>query len=314
MAKVEGMPLGALENGVPWSWETFGEYLDRLEGGDRGERRLPRRSLRAAQVRDGRGRRRARRRPTSRSPRWSPSSTARSRPAGSASRPRSRTRTPTATGKPVPSRWATHEEVLALCGAVKDHEGTTLEGIVDGCLDQFSDDEIDLLVQMSVAGDRPLNWNVLTVDSRVPQRVPRQLEASTQAAAAGGRRRRAHDAGHRPDEHELPQLLRALHAPGLEGRHDAAGPRAHREAAGPGDPRAGWTSGRTATRPACSVASPTGGTTCSATPTPPPTRASRAGRVREIVAERGTAPFDTLLDIVIERRPAHDPLADRARR
>src|SRR3954451_8670501 len=33
MAKVEGMPLGALENGVPWSWETFGEYLDRLEGG-----------------------------------------------------------------------------------------------------------------------------------------------------------------------------------------------------------------------------------------------------------------------------------------
>lgn len=32
MAKVEGMPLGALEAGVPWGWETFGEYLDALEG------------------------------------------------------------------------------------------------------------------------------------------------------------------------------------------------------------------------------------------------------------------------------------------
>ena len=32
MAKVEGMPLPALEQGVPWNWSTFGEYLDRLEG------------------------------------------------------------------------------------------------------------------------------------------------------------------------------------------------------------------------------------------------------------------------------------------
>src|SRR5215207_5218580 len=32
MARVEGMPLAALENGVPWGWETFGEYLDRLDG------------------------------------------------------------------------------------------------------------------------------------------------------------------------------------------------------------------------------------------------------------------------------------------
>ena len=32
MAKVEGMPLAALENGVPWNWSTFGEYLDRFEG------------------------------------------------------------------------------------------------------------------------------------------------------------------------------------------------------------------------------------------------------------------------------------------
>src|SRR5262249_38047466 len=32
MAKVEGMPLRALETGVSWDWHTFGDYLDRLEG------------------------------------------------------------------------------------------------------------------------------------------------------------------------------------------------------------------------------------------------------------------------------------------
>lgn len=33
MAKVEGMPLAALENGVPWACESFGEYLAKLDGG-----------------------------------------------------------------------------------------------------------------------------------------------------------------------------------------------------------------------------------------------------------------------------------------
>ncbi|HEX6311804.1 MAG TPA: amidohydrolase family protein, partial [Acidimicrobiia bacterium] len=32
MARVEGMPLAALEEGVDWRWETVAEYLDRLDG------------------------------------------------------------------------------------------------------------------------------------------------------------------------------------------------------------------------------------------------------------------------------------------
>src|SRR3954452_10475243 len=32
MQKVEGMPLEALESGVPWGWETFADYLDAVEG------------------------------------------------------------------------------------------------------------------------------------------------------------------------------------------------------------------------------------------------------------------------------------------
>ena len=31
LAEVEGIPLAALEAGVPWDWRSFGDFLDRLE-------------------------------------------------------------------------------------------------------------------------------------------------------------------------------------------------------------------------------------------------------------------------------------------
>ncbi len=37
MARVEGMPLEALERGLTWDWQSFGEYLDRLDGNGREE-------------------------------------------------------------------------------------------------------------------------------------------------------------------------------------------------------------------------------------------------------------------------------------
>jgi N-acyl-D-aspartate/D-glutamate deacylase len=90
-------------------------------------------------------------------------------------------------GRPVASRHALPDELLALSRAVGEHEGTQLEAIVAGCLDRFEDDEIELLVEMSAAAGRPLNWNVLTIDAAVPERVPRQLLPSERARKAGGR-------------------------------------------------------------------------------------------------------------------------------
>jgi N-acyl-D-aspartate/D-glutamate deacylase len=40
---------------------------------------------------------------------------------------------------------------------------------------------------MTTTARRPLNWNLLTVDSRTPEKTARQLEASARAADAGGR-------------------------------------------------------------------------------------------------------------------------------
>ncbi len=76
--------------------------------------------------------------------------------------------------------------MLALCGAVKDHEGTSLEYVTTGCLQGFTDDEVDLMAEMTLAGRRPLNWNVLTIDSREPQRYHDQIAACEQVRERGG--------------------------------------------------------------------------------------------------------------------------------
>jgi N-acyl-D-aspartate/D-glutamate deacylase len=186
MVRVEGMPKAALENGVPWNWSSFGDYLGKLEGNLGvnagflvGHCALRRQVMGEASVGN------------EATPAQIEAMKALLRDAIAAggmgfSTTQAFTHSD-GDGQPVPSRWSTRDELLRLCEVTGEHEGTTLEGIVQGCLDQFSDDEIDLLVGMSVAADRPINWNVLTVDARVPERVTRQLGASSAAAEAGGR-------------------------------------------------------------------------------------------------------------------------------
>jgi N-acyl-D-aspartate/D-glutamate deacylase len=185
MAKVEGMPLKALEDGVPWNWSSFAEYLDRLEGhlgvnagflvGHCALRRKVLGTERGAEVATGEEVEAMRR------------LLAESLEAGGLGFSSSQSRTHSdGDGNPVTSRYADRAEMLAFCEEVRDHEGTTLEYITNGCLDTFSDEEIDLMVAMTTTAQRPLNWNVLTVDSRAKEKVDRQLDASRAAQRAGG--------------------------------------------------------------------------------------------------------------------------------
>ncbi|WP_217206586.1 amidohydrolase family protein [Streptomyces sp. AC550_RSS872] len=186
MSKVEGMSLVSLEEGAPWSWSSFGEYLDALEGriavnaGFMVGHCALRRYVMGPEAVGGQ--------PSGEqldamlrllhdamdAGAWGFSTTQSSSHSDG-------------DGKPVASRHALPEELLAMSRAVGEHEGTQIEAIVAGCLDQFSDAEIDLFVEMSAAAGRPLNWNVLTIDAAVPERVPRQLLASERARKAGGR-------------------------------------------------------------------------------------------------------------------------------
>src|SRR5690606_41866378 len=89
--------------------------------------------------------------------------------------------------RPVASRWAAEEELLALASVVSRHEGTTLEFASNGCLDGFDDDEVEFMIRFTRAGNRPLNWNVLTIDSHAPERYRNQLAAMDRCREAGAR-------------------------------------------------------------------------------------------------------------------------------
>ncbi|MEU3314111.1 amidohydrolase family protein [Streptomyces sp. NPDC048387] len=186
MSKVEGMALAALEEGVDWSWSGFGEYLDALEGriavnaGFMVGHCALRRHVMGEAATGGTPT------PAELDAMLALLHEAMDAGAWGLSTTQSSTHSD-GDGAPVASRHAAPAELLALCRAVGDHEGTQLEAIVAGCLDQFADEEIDLLVDMSAAAGRPLNWNVLTIDAAVPERVPRQLVPSERARKAGGR-------------------------------------------------------------------------------------------------------------------------------
>jgi len=184
MSVVEGMPLEALEQGIDWNWQSFGEWLDRLDGqtavnagflvGHCALRRtvLGDRSVRDeandSEVEQMRG------------------LLADSIRAGGLGLSSSRSFTHRdGDGEPVPSRAASEDELLTLCGEVSEHAGTTLEFITDGCLHGFNDAEVDLMARMSLRAERPLNWNVFTIDSREPDRFENQLSAQEKAAERG---------------------------------------------------------------------------------------------------------------------------------
>ena len=182
MATVEGMPLDALEAGPAWDWQSFGEWLDRIDGalgvnaGFLVGHSTMRRVVMGADAVGGTA-----------SPEQvdamvdlAHESMTEGALGVSSSLGEAHT---DADGNPVPSRASSHEELLALAGAVRDHPGTTLEFIA--AMGEIPEDRIELMADMSVAADRPLNWNIL--GSLSPTEVyEQQLTSCDRATEKGG--------------------------------------------------------------------------------------------------------------------------------
>jgi N-acyl-D-aspartate/D-glutamate deacylase len=184
LARVEGMPLEALEAGVRCDWTTTAEYLDRFDGHTTpnvgfmvGHSALRRHVLheeaneRAATPAEittmcelldaglaagGMGF----------SSTWSPTHNDH-------------------LGMPVPSRAATQDELFAFCQVVRRHEGTCLEFIP--AVGQFGEETMALMATMSRTADRVLNWNNMLVYPGNEDVVANQLSASDYAALHGGK-------------------------------------------------------------------------------------------------------------------------------
>jgi N-acyl-D-aspartate/D-glutamate deacylase len=88
---------------------------------------------------------------------------------------------------PVPSRYATDDELLAIADVVRGHEAPVMQITVAGTSTGFQPDEVELLTQISLRSDRPINWNVLMVRADDRAYLERQLAASDHAAAKGAK-------------------------------------------------------------------------------------------------------------------------------
>ncbi|MBW2267293.1 MAG: amidohydrolase family protein [Deltaproteobacteria bacterium] len=181
LARVEGMPLESLQAGVPCDWRSFGEYLDKLEGklsvnaafmvghsalrrvvmGERavGEEATPAELaemvelLRTSMAEGGMGF----------------SSTI------------SKTHND-ADGRPVPSRHASKEEILTLARQVRDFPGTTVEFLPGVGWGQAAK---EYMAEISLAANRPLNWNLIAPTAEGADLVEGQLDATDVARARG---------------------------------------------------------------------------------------------------------------------------------
>jgi N-acyl-D-aspartate/D-glutamate deacylase len=185
LARVEGMPLAALETAVAWDWSSTAEFFGGLEGkvalnigfmvGHSAMRRVVmgeaatqreatppelaamKELLRAGLTAGGLG-----------------FSTSLAQAHNDAA------------GEPVPSRHASYDEIVQLAEVCRDFDGTSLEIVPDAGIRVYPDEIRNLMVEMSVRAGRPLNWNVLRAQAGNEEEVEGKLSIGNQARAAGG--------------------------------------------------------------------------------------------------------------------------------
>ncbi len=186
LARVEGMPLETLAAAVPWNWQSFGEYLGLLDGkiginagffaGHSPIRRIVMGERAVGE--------------TATSEDIEKMKTLLGQSLEQGAMGFSTSIAPThndGDGQPVPSRWASHEEIVELARVVRDlHPGTGLE-MLPGI--DFAPEVQRLITEFSLAANRPVNWNVLVVSGRADllDIAKRKLEITDYAGRAAPR-------------------------------------------------------------------------------------------------------------------------------
>jgi N-acyl-D-aspartate/D-glutamate deacylase len=183
LARVEGIPLPALRDGVPWNWGSFGEYLRAVEvarpalnfGTMVGHSALRRLVLGAGSSEEV---------PTPDRMRELRAELRQALEAGALGFSSSWGDAHfDGDGNPIPSRFAQADELIGMCEELAAFPGTQVEFIPT--IQSFTEQHVDLMTRMSLAARAPLNWNLLLpVD---PESCQGKLAASDFAAARKAR-------------------------------------------------------------------------------------------------------------------------------
>ena len=184
LARVEGMPLESLQAATDWKWSSFADYLSRFEGsvaintgflaGHSTIRRYvmgPDSILREATPEEI-GEMKELLRESIRGGALGFSTTlAATHNDGD--------------GNPVPSRHASREEIIELYSVCSEFEGTTVEFLPAVDFDQST---YDILTDVSLAAQRPVNWNAIgvgTLNKRETEEREYKLAATDYARERG---------------------------------------------------------------------------------------------------------------------------------
>jgi N-acyl-D-aspartate/D-glutamate deacylase len=184
LARVEGMPLESLREGVPWNWTSTATYLDAVERelGINAGFMIGHSALRRVVMGDESTSREAK-----------PDEIAAMQDllragldAGGIGFSSSWARTHNdSDGHMVPSRYASRDEVVALAGVAGEFPGTSLEFLP--MVGRFEPWAFELMADMTAAAQRPLNWNLLSVSAGNREECEEKLAAGDVARARGGK-------------------------------------------------------------------------------------------------------------------------------
>jgi N-acyl-D-aspartate/D-glutamate deacylase len=88
-------------------------------------------------------------------------------------------------GDPVPSRFANHDEIITLASICREFPGTSLEFIPHHR--PYSDEDRELIIAMTVAAERPVNWNLLNTNATTLKNDLSMMGIADEAAERGGK-------------------------------------------------------------------------------------------------------------------------------
>jgi N-acyl-D-aspartate/D-glutamate deacylase len=178
LARVEGIPIETLEAGVDWSWRNTAEYFDRIDGLVMNAGFLAGHSaIRCAAMGD----RAVGETATDDDLAAMESVLREALTAGALGFSSSNAVTHyDGNGDPVPSRAANETELFRLCRVVSEFPGTGLEYIPARAADEMS-----RMAAMSLIAQRPLNWNILFVSAEKEALYRGDVAAGAYAESVG---------------------------------------------------------------------------------------------------------------------------------